>query len=139
MTTKLLKDTKAQAHRLAEALKRAGQPVSLSRAYELTAQAAGHADWNTMVAALKGPVGQGLALGDCVRGRYMGQPVSGRVHALRRKGAEYLELEIALDKPVDVVTSPAFSALRRRVRATIGADGRSVGRRSDGVAHFELT
>jgi hypothetical protein len=138
MIAKDIKAAKAQAHRLAEAMKRAGQPVSLSRAYEIHAQACGHADWNTMAAALKTPVGQGLALGDAVRGRYMGQPITGKVHALKRKGAEHLEVEIALDTPVDVVQSAAFSSLRRRVRATLGPDGRSVGRRSDGVAHLEL-
>ena len=138
MIAKDIKEAKAQAHRLAEAMKRAGQPVSLSRAYEIHAQACGHADWNTMAAALKAPVGHGLALGEAVRGRYMGQPITGRVHALRRKGAEHVEIEIALDAPVDVVQSAAFSSMRRRVRATLGPDGRSVGRRSDGVAHLEL-
>ncbi|OOY15974.1 glyoxalase superfamily protein [Thioclava sp. DLFJ4-1] len=142
MTVNTVKDVKAQARRLSEAMARAGNPVALSKAYELTAQAAGHADWNTMVAALRRaePAAQakGYALGDAVRGRYLGHPVSGRVHALRRKGATHYDIEIALDEPVDVVESAAFSSMRRRVRATIGADGRSIGRRSDGVAHLEL-
>ncbi|WP_417807580.1 glyoxalase superfamily protein [Thioclava sp.] len=139
MIGKDIKAAKAQAHRLADAMKRAGQPISLSRAYEIHAQASGHADWNTMAAGLRAPVGQGFALGDVVRGRYMGQPITGRVHALKRKGAEHVEIEIALDSPVDVVQSAAFSSLRRRVRATLGPDGRSVGRRSDGVAHLDLS
>jgi hypothetical protein len=138
MTVKTVKEAKAQAKRLADAMARAGTPVALSKAYELNAQAAGYADWNTMVAALKRPEAQGLALGDTVRGRYLGHPVSGRIHALRRKGEAHVDIEIALDEPVDVVESAAFSSLRRRVRATIGADGRSIGRRSDGVAHLEL-
>ena len=138
MIAKDLKDTKAQARRLAAALEKAGMPVPLARAYELTAQAAGHADWNTMAAALRAPAGQGLALGEAVSGRYLGHPVAGRVHALRQKGAEFVEVEIDLDQPVDVAQSEHFTALRRRVRATLGRDGRSVGKRSDGVPHLVL-
>ena len=138
MIAKDLKDTKAQARRLAAALEKAGMPVPLARAYELTAQAAGHADWNTMAAALRAPAGQGLALGEAVSGRYLGHPVAGRVHALRQKGAGFVEVEIDLDQPVDVAQSEHFTALRRRVRATLGRDGRSVGKRSDGVPHLVL-
>lgn len=138
MISSKLKEAKAQARRLAEALARAGTPVPLARAYELTAQAAGHADWNTMVAALKEPVGAGLALGARVSGRYLGHRVSGQVHALARKGPAHLDIVIDLDTPVDVVASAAFSSFRKRIRATLGPDGRSVGRRSDGVAHLEL-
>jgi len=138
MVTSKLKEAKRQARRLAEAMERAGTKVSLGRAYELTAQAAGHADWNTMAAALKAPAGAGLALGERVSGRYLGHAITGRVHALKRKGAEHVEIEIDLDVPVDVIASEAFSSFRKRIRATLGPDGRSVGRRSDGVPHLEL-
>ncbi len=135
MVVKNLKDVKAHARRLADAMAKAGNPVALSKAYELTAQAAGHADWNTMAAGLKGP--RELSLGEAVTGRYMGRAIAGKVHALRRKGADHLEIEIALERPVDVGT-PTLPIERRRLRATLGPDGRSVGRRSDGVAHLEL-
>jgi hypothetical protein len=137
MTTEL-KQAKAQARRLSVAMGKAGRPVALSQAYELLAQSAGHADWNTMAARLATPAGIGWTLGQAVRGRYMDQPITGRIHALARKGAAHVEVELALDQPVDVAASAHFTALRRRVRATLGGDGRSVGRRSDGVPHLVL-
>lgn len=154
MTTTLMQ-AKAQARRMHAAMRDLGQPVTLARAYEILAQSAGHADWNTMAAELRqsgaaqaAPVAEPVAelgaaglprqLGAPVSGRYLGQPFAGRVHALRRKGAAHLEIEIALDQPVNVSRSALFEALRRRVRATIGPEGRSVGATSDGVPHLVL-
>lgn len=98
MTTGL-NETKAQAKRLAAALSQGGAKVPLSRAYEILAQSAGFADWNTLSAHLgSAHLGQetppGWRLGDRVRGRYIGQPFEGRVHGLRRKG-NLTEIEIA--------------------------------------------
>lgn len=134
--TKDVKLAKAQARRLADAMARFGTPVPLARAYELSAQAAGHADWNTMVAALarKSP---GWQLGQSVQGRYMGRPFRGTIKGLQAKGADLTAIDIALDQPVDVGT-PSLPIARRRLRATLARDGVSVGRRSDGVAHLVL-
>lgn len=133
-----LSQAKGQAKRLAGILGDMGQPVALSRAYEILAQSAGHADWNTMSAALQStPAEPGWRLGDRVSGRYLGQSFSGRIHALRRKGA-YVEIEIQADAPVNVSRSALFAAPRQRLRATIGANGRSLTATSDGVPHLIL-
>ena len=134
MTTGL-NETKAQAKRLAAVLSQGGAKVPLSRAYEILAQSAGFADWNTLSAQLTAPQTPGWRLGDRVRGQYIGQPFEGRVHGLRRKG-NLTEIEIAADAPVNVSRSALFEAPRRRLRATIGADGRSVSATSDGVPHL---
>ena len=131
-----LSQAKAQAKRLAGILGDMGQPVALSRAYEILAQSAGHADWNTMSAALQSaPAASGRQLGDRVSGRYLGQRFTGRIHALRRKGS-YVEIEIQADTPVNVSRSALFAAPRQRLRATIGPDGRSLTATSDGVPHL---
>ena len=134
MTTQLT-ETKAQAKRLAAVLSQGGAKVPLSRAYEILAQSAGFADWNTLSAHLAQPEAPGWRLGDRVRGRYIGQSFEGRVHGLRRKGS-LTEIEIQADAPVNVSRSALFEAPRRRLRATIGADGRSVTATSDGVPHL---
>nr|WP_237028953.1 glyoxalase superfamily protein [Phaeobacter porticola] len=43
-----------------------------------------------------------------------------------------------LEEPVDVVKFDSFSALRQRINGTIGWDGRSVERTSDGVPQLVL-
>ena len=134
-----VKSAKDHARRLFTALKTSGQPVPLSRAYELTAQAAGHADWNTMAAKLHSKTPLGWSLGQSVQGAYLGHPIRGHIHALQRQGPTHVVVEIDLETPVDVSGSTLFSALRKRVRATLDATGKSVGRRSDGVPHLILT
>ncbi|MBL8562449.1 MAG: hypothetical protein JNN06_09225 [Gemmobacter sp.] len=134
MTTGL-NETKTQAKRLAAVLSQGGAKVPLSRAYEILAQSAGFADWNTLSAHLSQQPAPGWRLGDRVRGRYIGQVFEGRVHGLRRKGS-LTEIEIQADHPVNVSRSALFEAPRRRLRATIGADGRSVTATSDGVPHL---
>ena len=136
MTTGL-NETKAQAKRLAAVLSQGGAKVPLSRAYEILAQSAGFADWNTLSAQLTAPQSPGWRLGDRVRGQYIGQPFEGRVHGLRRKGS-LTEIEIQADQPVNVSRSALFAAPRQRLRATIGGDGRSVTATSDGVPHLIL-
>lgn len=130
---------KAQARRLRSAMAARGQNLSHSSALELVAQSHGLADWNT--AAALAPAGAGLqpqTVGEAVRGHYLGRPFTGRVHALRRKGAEHMEIEIQLDQPVNVSRSALFEAPRRRIRATIGPEGRSIGATSDGVPHLQI-
>lgn len=130
---------KAQARRLRLALEGQGRPVSHSAALELVAQSHGLADWNT-AAALSAPAQaeRARSLGDRVSGRYLGQAFTGRIHALRRKGPRHQEIEIQLDQPVNVSRSALFEALRRRIRSTIGPEGRSVTATSDGVPHLVL-
>ena len=136
MTTNLTQ-TKAQAKRLAHLLSQDGPRMPLSRAYEILAQSAGFADWNTLSAHLSTPEAPGWRLGDRVRGRYIGQPFQGRVHGLRRKGS-LIEIEIQADQPVNVSRSALFAAPRQRLRATIDAAGRSVTSTSDGQPHLVL-
>tara|TARA_R110002096_G_scaffold43364_11_gene116800 strand:- start:3112 stop:3534 length:423 start_codon:yes stop_codon:yes gene_type:complete len=129
---------KAQARRLRQSLAENGTEVSHSRSLELLAQSLGARDWNTLHARL-GNAPPGWQLGQKVRGVYLGHAVCGRIHALSALADGWYRLELALDEPVDVIASEHFSSLRRRIRATVGPDGETVEKTSDGKPHLRLT
>jgi len=137
-TTPSLDALKAQAKRLRQSLAENGTNVSHSRSLELLAQSMGLRDWNTLHAKIgnRPPEWQ---LGQTVRGAYLGHTVSGRIHSLSTLADGWYQIELALDEPVDVIASEHFSSLRRRIRATIGPDGETVERTSDGKPHLRLT
>lgn len=126
-------EAKAQAKALRAALLAQGQTFSHAQALELVARQHGAKDWNTLHARLaRRDAPPALALGDRVRGRYLGQPFTGRVIGLSGP-AGHRQIEIRFAHPVDVVRSGLFSNLRQRVRATLDATGRSHRRTSDGA------
>lgn len=127
---------KSQAKNLRAALTRAGNPVTHSQALELVAQSHGARDWNTASATAEtAPLWQ---FGGTVRGRYLGQPFTGRVIAASERGPNHHQLTITFDKPVDVSRSDLFEAPRKRINATVNEAGRSISRTSDGEPHLVL-
>ncbi|MEZ5724978.1 MAG: glyoxalase superfamily protein [Paracoccaceae bacterium] len=127
---------KSQAKNLRAALERAGNPVSHSQALELVAQSHGARDWNTAHASAEtAPLWQ---FGGAVKGRYLGQEFTGRVIAASERGPKHHALTIAFDRPVNVSQSALMEVPRKRINATINADGRSIGRTSDGQPHLVL-
>lgn len=127
---------KSQAKNLRAALDRAGNPVTHSQALELVAQSHGARDWNTASATAEAaPLWQ---FGGTVRGRYLGQPFTGRVIAASERGRSHHALTIAFDKPVDVSRSDLFEAPRKRINATVNLAGRSISHTSDGQPHLVL-
>ncbi|MBC9247112.1 hypothetical protein H4P12_10360 [Paracoccus sp. 11-3] len=127
---------KSQAKNLRAALERAGTPVSHSQALELVAQSHGARDWNTAHATAEAaPLWQ---FGGQVRGRYLGQPFTGRVIAASERGRNHHALTITFDKPVNVSQSDLMEVPRKRVNATINSAGRSISRTSDGQPHLVL-
>ncbi|MBT9386260.1 hypothetical protein KM176_20485 [Pseudooceanicola sp. CBS1P-1] len=138
MSRPTLEAVKAQARALRQALQAQGTVVSHAQALELVARQHGARDWNTLHARLAlanaPPV---LSLGARVRGEYLGQAYRGRIVGL--SGPEgHRQVEIALDQPVDTVRFESFSNWRHRLRGTIGADGCSLRRTSDGVAQLTV-
>ncbi|MHA6289035.1 glyoxalase superfamily protein [Maricaulis sp. CAU 1757] len=130
---------KAQARRLRTTLESEGNFISHSEALELIASQFGYRDWNTLHAAVGNRQAAPLAVGNTVSGRYLGQAFTGEVLSLSRLGAgERYRITLDLDTPVDVVRFDSFSSFRRRIRATIGRDGRSDSRTSDGAPHLVL-
>lgn len=134
---------KAQARRLRDSLAATGAPVSHSRSLELLAAQHGFRDWNTLHAAAARPQPNRpmapIAVGDRVRGDYLGQPFTGEVLALRQiAGGTHHEVTLHFDEPVDVVRFDSFSSFRQRVSATIDARGVSPQHTSDGTPHLRL-
>lgn len=127
---------KSQAKNLRLALHGAGTLVTHSQALELVAKSHGARDWNTASAvADTAPLWR---FGGTVKGRYLGQPFTGRVIAASERGRNHHALTIAFDKPVDVSRSALFEAPRKRINATVNAEGRSISRTSDGQPHLVL-
>lgn len=125
-------DAKTQAKALRMALQAQGTAISHAQALELIAKQHGARDWNTLHARLVlRNASQKLALGDWVRGRYLGQPFSGRIISLSGS-ASHRHISIRFDRPVDVVRFESFSNLRRQIKATIDEYGRSHRHTSDG-------
>lgn len=126
---------KTQAKALRARLAGQGTQISHSQALELVAHQHGARDWNTLRALAARPGNaRPLALGDRVAGRYLGQPFTGYVHGLSHAAnAGHMRITLQFDEPVDVVTFDSFSSFRQRVSATIGTDGRSPQKTSDGA------
>lgn len=141
MTQPTIEQLKSQAKALRQALAASGQEISHGQALELVAQQHGARDWNTLHARLtrrNAPPRLDLAPGDRVSGVYLGQAYSGRIIAVSGSPT-YREVQIQLDQPIDVVRFSSFSNWRRRLRATIGEDGRSHRKTSDGAPQLTLT
>lgn len=127
---------KSQAKNLRSAMERSGNPITHSQALELVAQSHGARDWNTAHAtAASTPLWH---FGGPVRGRYLGQPFTGRVVAASERGRNHHALTIHFDAPVNVSRSDLFEAPRKRVNATVNTEGRSISRTSDGQPHLVL-
>ncbi|MFV0513668.1 MAG: glyoxalase superfamily protein [Jhaorihella sp.] len=129
---------KAQARRLRSRLADHGTAISHSQSLELVARQNGARDWNTLRALAARPDrNRPLAIGDRVAGTYLGQPFTGHVHGLSQaENPSCQRITVRFDEPVDVVRFDSFSAFRRQVSATIGANGQSVHKTSDGVAQM---
>lgn len=136
-----LEDLKDQAKRLRDALARQGTHINHSRSLELIAGQYGFRDWNTLHAKRGNqPRRNTLALGDRVSGRYLGQDFKGQVIAIQTLTSAHgmVRVTFDFDEAVDVVQFDSFSAFRKRVTCTLGEDGRTVEKTSNGQPHMVL-
>lgn len=116
-----------------------GQTMSHSQALERVAHENGFADWNVMSARLGNRPEMSFTIGDRVAGDYLKQAFQGRLTSVRQmSGGAAFEVEIDFDEPVDVVSFSSFSAWRKRVRATISAQGVSFAKTSDGLPQMVI-
>ena len=131
---------KDQAKRLRQSLEQTGTTVTHSRSLELLAAQLGFKDWNTLHAAAgNGPGGPPVTVDQRVSGHYLGHPFQATVLGVRTQhpGNRY-RVVFRFDNPVDVVRFEGMSALRQRVTAVIGDDGKTVEKTSDGQPHLRL-
>ncbi|WP_367648131.1 glyoxalase superfamily protein [Ruegeria arenilitoris] len=126
-----IEELKTQAKRLREKLRSAGVSLSHSAALEMLAHQHGARDWNTLVAKVENRMQFGV--GDRVEGQYLGQPFTAEIRGITMLGdGSSRRITLQFDQPVDVVRFDSFSSLRQRVTGSIGWDGRSHRRTSDG-------
>lgn len=136
-----LDTVKDQAKRLRARMKDEGTDINHSKALELVAAQYGFRDWNTLAAkAGNRPPLNPWMLGSRVSGHYLGQPFSAEIISVQSMSAApgRYRMTFKFDEAVDVVTFESFSAFRHRVTCTIGEDGRTVEKTSDGRPHMEL-
>jgi hypothetical protein len=130
---------KDQAKRLRGALEQEGNFVSHSEALEILAQQHGCRDWNTLSAALGNRPVEPLVLGQTVQGRYLGQTFHAEVIGISRPGnGSRHRVTLNLEQAVDVVKFDSFSAFRKRISGTIGPDGKTLERTSNGHPQLEI-
>lgn len=135
-----LADVKAQAKRLRASLVDSGIATSHSQALERLAHQFGFRDWNTFHAAI-GNHGLNFppALGDRVSGWYLGHRFDAEVIGIRsiQPGNRY-RMTLKFDEAVDVVSFEGMSSFRKRVTSTVGRDGKTVEKTSNGVPQLVL-
>ncbi len=129
---------KAQAKALRDARRQKGQPITHAAALEQIAHDHGFRDWNAFSAAIGAQSDPEIVPGMRVTGRYLSQPFSATVKTVHPQRPGWAQLVLDLDEPVDVVRFDSFSNLRKRIRGTIGPDGHSKEKTSDGIPHLVL-
>ena len=131
---------KEQAKKLRQELALSGTAITHGRSLELLARQHGYRDWNTLHAAIgTRPPASPVTAGQRVRGHYLGQPFEGQIKSvLGCSRADRFRVVIHFDEPVDVVTFDSFSAFRQRVSCSIGRDGRTVEKTSNGKPQLQL-
>lgn len=133
-----LAEAKQNAKQLRSLLAEQSTVISHSEALERIAAQNGFKDWNTLHAAIANRPPEGWVLGGRVRGRYLSQPFDATVVGMQAQRPGWFRLELALDTAVDVVTFDSFSNMRKNISGSVGPDGTSVERTSDGVPHLAI-
>lgn len=135
-----LDQLKAQAKRLREKLALDGTTIGHSKSLELLSHHYGYKDWNTLHASIGNrPERNPLKIGDRVAGHYLGQPFRAEILGIQANTtSDRLRITFHFDEPVDVVTFDSFSAFRQRVTCTIGKDGQTSEKTSDGRPQLTL-
>ncbi|WP_417515320.1 glyoxalase superfamily protein [Minwuia sp.] len=140
ITLPSIAEAKSQARRLRSDLEASGTPISYSRALELVAHQHGQRDWNTLHAMIGNrQPGPPVAVGQTVRGLYLGKPFSAEVLGVRSMAqAEKFRITIRFDEPVNVSGFESFEVLRRQVSANIDRNGTTAERTSNGQPQLSL-
>jgi hypothetical protein len=129
---------KAAARALRQCLADQGDAISHGQALDRVARHHGFRDWNTLSAAMDDSPPARLVAGARLSGRYLSRPFTATVLGVENPRRGWFRVVLDLDSPVDVVTFDSFSNLRKRIRGTIGLDGRSQETTSDGTPHLAL-
>lgn len=139
LDTPSIQTLKAEAKALRAERAAAGTPITQGAALEDVARAHGYRDWNTAVARLPERVAIPVQVGQRVTGTYLNRPFSGLVMAMKLLAdMAHYEVTVRFDQPVNVSKFDSMVHNRQRVTATVGLDGVSLARTSDGEPHMRV-
>jgi hypothetical protein len=140
LDTPSIQTLKAEAKALREERALSGAPVSQGEALEQVARAHGYRDWNTAVTKLPERIATPVQVGQRVKGTYLSRPFTGLVVAMKLLGdLQRYEVTVRFDQPVNVSKFESMVHNRQRVTATVGLDGVSLARTSDGEPHMRVS
>lgn len=138
LDTPSIQTLKSEAKALREERSRSGAPLTHSAALEEVAHRHGYRDWNSASAILPDRIAIPLQVGQRVRGSYLGHPFDGLVVAMKLLAdMQHFAVTVHFDVPVNV-SKFSWPIERRRVTATVGLDGISLARTSDGESHMRI-
>lgn len=139
LDTPSIQTLKSEARALRDERARAGAPLGHGQALEEIARRHGYRDWNTASATLPERVAIPVQVGQRVKGTYLSRPFTGLVMGMQLLAdMQHYEVTVKFDRPVNVSKFDSMVIERQRVRATIGLDGLSMARTTDGEPHMRL-
>ena len=139
LDTPSIQTLKSEARILRQERAAAGTPIGQGQALEEIARSHGYRDWNTASAALPERVNIPVQVGQRVKGTYLSRPFAGLVVGMQLLAdMQHYEVTVKFDQPVNVSKFASMVHNRQRVRATIGLDGISMARTSDGEPHMRI-
>ena len=132
---------KSQAKRLRTTLADQGKTISHGQSLKAIARQYGHRDWNTINAVAPQDVRLNQLdwnVGQIVSGRYLGHRFDGRIKSASSTTSGHWALTLVFNDAIDVVESEHFSNMRRQINCTVGPDGRTARKTSDGQPQLVL-
>ncbi len=139
LDTPSIQTLKSEARALREERAAAGTPIGHGQALEEVARNHGYRDWNTASATLPERVNIPVQVGQRVKGTYLSRPFAGLVVGMQLLAdMQHYEVTVKFDHPVNVSKFASMVHNRQRVRATVGLDGVSMARTSDGEPHMRI-
>ena len=138
LDTPSIQTLKSEAKALREERARDGAPINHGQALEEISRRHGYRDWNTASATLPERIVIPVQVGQRVKGTYLSRPFAGLVVAMKLLAdMQHYEVTVKFDRPVNV-SKFSWPIERQRVTATIGLDGVSLARTSDGEPHMRV-
>ena len=139
LDTPSIQTLKSEAKALREERARDGAPLNHGQALEEVSRRHGYRDWNTASAALPERIAIPVQVGQRVKGTYLSRPFAGLVIAMKlMPDMQHYEVTVRFDQPVNVSKFASMVHNRQRVTATVGIDGVSLSRTSDGEPHMRI-
>jgi hypothetical protein len=139
LDTPSIQTLKSEAKALREERAASDEPLTHGAALEAVARRHGYRDWNTARASLPERIAVPVQVGQRARGTYLGRPFAGLVVGMKLLAdMQHYEVTVQFDHPVDVSKFASMVIERHRVTATVGLDGISLTRTSDGEPHMRI-